>query len=78
MANSGNTGTYATINGGTLTIEVTDTETNSWGDVLYTCNITLNGLDINAEQINVNYTGIVITCINQFTSWYSRLGWFAR
>ena len=78
MANSGNTGTYATINGGTLTIEVTNTETNSWGDVLYTCNITLNGLDINAEQINVNYTGIVITCINQFTSWYSRLGWFAR
>lgn len=78
MANSGNTGTYATINGGTLTIEVTNTETNSWGDVLYTCNITLNGLDINGEQINVNYTGIVITCINQFTSWYSRLGWFAR
>lgn len=79
MANSGNTGTYATINGGTLTIEVTDTETNSWGDVLYTCNITLNGLDINAEQINVNYTGIVITCINQSTTaWYSRLGWFAR
>lgn len=78
MANSGNTGTYATINGGTLTIEVTNTETNSWGDVLYTCNITLNGLDINGEQINVNYTGIVITCINQFTSWYSRLGWFVR
>ena len=78
MANSGNTGTYATINGGTLTIEVTNTETNSWGDVLYTCNITLNGLDINGEQINVNYTGVVITCINQFTSWYSRLGWFAR
>jgi len=79
MANSGNTGTYATINGGTLTIEVTDTETNSWGDVLYTCNITLNGLDINAEQINVNYTDIVITCLNQSTTaWYSRLGWFAR
>ena len=79
MANSGNTGTYATINGGTLTIEVTNTETNSWGDVLYTCNITLNGLDINAEQINVNYTDIVITCLNQSTTaWYSRLGWFAR
>ena len=79
MANSGNTGTYATINGGTLTIEVTDTETNSWGDVLYTCNITLNGLDINAEQINVSYTDIVITCLNQSTTaWYSRLGWFAR
>lgn len=79
MANSGNTGTYATINGGTLTIEVTDTETNSWGDVLYTCNITLNGLDTNGEQINVSYTDIVITCLNQSTTaWYSRLGWFAR
>lgn len=79
MVNAGNTGTYATINGGTLTIDVTNTESNEWGDMLYTCNITLNGFDTNGEQINVSYTDIVITCLNQSTTaWYSRLGWFAR
>ena len=79
FANSNCTGTYATINGGTLVIDVTSTDTNDWGDMLYTCNITLNGFDPNMNVINVSYEGIIITCMNQSSNkWYSNLDWFLR
>lgn len=79
FANSNCTGTYATISGGTLVIDVTSTDTNDWGDMLYTCNITLNGFDPNMNVINVSYEGIIITCMNQSSNkWYSNLDWFLR
>lgn len=68
------TGTYATINGGTITITEHSFEVvNEWGDMECVCDIELNGTDPNGNNIHVVYENIKISAYSNGSSLYYNL-----